>query len=369
MIIKKINNQKDFENLCKSITKDDIVAFDLEFMRNKTFYPILCLIQINISDKGTYIIDPFLDNFNIKPFAKILQNRKIKKVLHSSFQDLIVLFQETKIIPRATFDTQIMANFLGFDFNISYAAIVKEFLNEEINKEQQVSNWKKRPLHESQIEYAAIDVKYLLKIYKIMESMLADQGKMKYFLKEMKNILKKKEYNLEKQDPFKKFSFINKNAQYQSSVTALVKWRDVIAREKDIPRSFVLKDLALDRMAKKIPDNISNLDKILNIYNINKKPNIKQDILNLLQKSRLSPKKAKKIKLEAYKMRARHQKIYQNAQDILLSNSEESKISSKFIINSPDLKDIILGNISLKKILFGWRYKIFGKDLKYFLKN
>ena len=199
--------------------------------------------------------------------------------------------------------------------------------------------------------------------------MLADQGKMKYFLKEMQNILKKKEYNLAKQDPFKKFSFINKNAQYQSSVTALVKWRDVIAREKDIPRSFVLKDLALDRMAKKIPDNISNLDKILNIYNINKKPNIKQDILNLLQKSRLSPKKAKKIKLEAYKMRAKHQKIYQNAQDILLSNSEESKISSKFIINSPDLKDIILGNINLKKILFGWRYKIFGKDLKYFLKN
>mgnify|MGYP003705903239 CR=1 FL=1 len=365
----KINNQKDFTNLCKSITTDDLVAFDLEFMNNKTFYPILCLIQINISDKQTYIIDPFFDGFSIKPFAKILQNKKIKKILHSSFQDFVVLYKETKIKPKSVFDTQMMANFLGFDFNISYCNLVKSFLGEELSKELQRSNWKNRPLSDMQLEYAAIDVKYLVKIYKIMEDRLVESGKLKYCIKEANEFSKRKEYDLEKQDPCKKFSFVNKSIQYEKNIKALVKWRDEIARDKNIPRSFILNNVNLDKISKSNIEKIESLEKVVKINQIKIGAGNKDKIFEILKKNRLSPEKGRKIKNIANKIEKKHKKIYQKTQELLIKASKDSNIAPELIARSSDLRNIILENTSVKSVLKGWRYKLFGKDLKIFLKK
>ncbi len=356
-----IEKQEDLKLLCCSIKKGDIVAIDIEFMRNKTFYPILCLIQINIKGKN-FAIDPLSKDIDLKPFAKILKNKGIIKILHSSFQDLEILFQELRLIPKSLFDTQAMANFLGFNYNISYASLVKELLDEDLSKEQQRSDWKKRPLTFQQVEYALNDVEYLPQIYKILKDKLIEQNKLKYFLEEMKNILGKKSYDINKQDLFKKFPLINKSPEYCQSVKTLILWRDKLAKEKDIPRSFVLKDAVLNEIAKKNPRSKEELVKIFASQNIRNTRSINK-ILNLL-KGQKKIKKNKKIKFVNLKLNESQKVIYQEAQNLLASKSDDNKIRPEIIVNQSDLKQIILKNIKLKKVLFGWRYLVFGKYLK-----
>ncbi len=281
----------------------------------------------------------------------------------------MVLYNEAKIKPKSVFDTQIMANFLGFDFNISYGNLVNKLLGKELSKELQRSNWKNRPLSDMQLKYAATDVKYLIKIYKIMAEKLSKSEKSKYFLKETNNFSKNKDYNLEKQDPYKKFSFANKNIQYEVNVKALVKWRDKIARDKNIPRSFVLNNIHLDKIAKSNIRRIESLNKIIKNNQIRLGSSNRDNVFAILEKNLLKPEKGRKITNTANKIEKRHKKIYQNTQDLLLKTSKTHNIAPEFIVCSNDLRNMILRNISIKKTLKGWRYRIFGKNLKIFLKK
>lgn len=359
-----IDHQQDLDRICQSIKKDEIIGLDIEFLRHNTFYPILCLIQINISGQ-LYAIDPLNKKLNLKPFVKILKNRHIKKVLHSSFQDIWVFFQEFKIIPKSVFDTQIMANFLEFKFSISYAQLVKELLDHEISKEHQRSDWKQRPLHKDQLEYALNDVKYLPQIYQILSEKLNTENKLEYFLEEMKNILKKKNYDVKKQDLYKKFSLTNKSANFQANIKNLVIWRDKIAKSKNIPRSFVLKDPLLSEIAKKHPQNKAELQQILATQNF-KNPRLSEQILDLLRK-RKKIKETKQIKKPNLFLSEEEKALYKKIQNLLLSRAKANNIRPEFIVNQEDLKQIFLKNVKLKQILSGWRYQIFGKYLKNYL--
>ena len=356
---KLIKTQENLKTFCKSIKRGDVIAVDLEFMRVRTFYPILCLIQINLNDE-LFAIDALAKDMNLKPFAKILKKRSVTKIIHSSSQDLEVLFQEFRFVPRSIVDTQLMANFLGFNYNTSYASLVKTFSNKELSKEQQRSNWQKRPLTKEQLEYALNDVKYLPKIYYSLKNQLEEEGKLKYFLKEMKNVLKNKTYDVNKYDIYKNFSFNNNNFLYQSNLITLIKWRDKKAKEVNIPRSFILKDVVLNEIAKRNPQNVKQVDKIFDEYNI-KNRRAKFKIIFLLQNCKIVKKKKKILDR---RLSEKQKIIYAKAQKLLLEKGEENNIRPEMIISQLELKNIILGHVRLKKLLSNWRYKLFGKYLK-----
>lgn len=359
-----INNTDQLKKICKSIQKNDIIGLDIEFLRHNTFYPILCLIQININGQ-LFAIDPLDKNLELKPFIKILKNRHIKKVLHSSFQDIWVLFQEFKIIPKGLFDTQIMANFLGLNFNISYANLVKELLQEDISKEYQRSDWQKRPLDENQIIYALNDVRYLPQIYQILEQKLVAENKMKYFLEEMENILKKKNYDVKKQDLYKKFSLENKSPRYNAIVKSLVIWRDKIAKKRNIPRSFILKDFTINDIAKKAPKNTDELHNILIKQNI-KNSRLVNEIFQLVKKYH-KLKNDQKNKNQSQYLNEEEKILYKEMQNTLVNQAKINNIRPEFIVNQEDLKQIFFKKVKIKKALKGWRYKVIGQHLKNYL--
>ncbi len=334
-------------------------------MREKTFYGTLCLIQVNVRGDN-FAIDPLLDEIDLKPFIKILKSRWITKILHSSRQDLEIIFQEFKIVPKSIFDTQLMANFLGDNFNISYASLAKDLLGVDLSKEQQRSNWQRRPLTQEQLEYALNDVRYLPEIYEILKQQLISENKIKYFLQEMKSVLKKKEfYNIEKQDLFKKFSMENKNQIYRNNLETLVLWRDKLAKERNIPRSFILNDSLLNEIAKENPRNTGDLRNILASQNIQNSKFVNR-VLELLKNQKI--RKLKKIKYVDNRLSEAQKKIYKKSQGLLRDAANHNSIRSELIINQTDLKSIILKKVRLKKTLFGWRYKVFGKFLKKLLK-
>lgn len=359
--MKLIEKQKELESVCKSIKFGDVIAIDLEFMRQRTFYGILCLIQVNVNGE-CFAIDPLSEDINLKPFLKILKSRWITKIFHSSRQDLEIIFQEFGFIPKSIFDTQLMANFLGYNFNASYAGLVKDLLGEELSKEQQMSNWKKRPLTDEQLQYAINDVKYLTNVYEILKEQLETEKKFKYFKKEMKDVLSKKEYyDPDKQDLFKKFSLDNKNPAYRNNLETLVNWRDKRAKERNIPRSFVLKDAIVNEISKQDPQNIKHLQDILENYNI-RSTGFARAILKLLQNQKI--RKFRKSKYIDNRLDEQQKTLLTLSQNLLKEIANENNIRAELIINQASLKDIILKKEKLKNILYGWRYDIFGKFLK-----
>jgi ribonuclease D len=359
---KLITNQKQFLEICRLIEEKKFVALDTEFMRETTYYAVLCLIQINISDE-CFVVDALDSNINLEPFFKILNNPKIIKVFHSVRQDIAVIAQFfPKISPKSIFDTQVMASFCGVGYDIGYANLVKIFFNKDLDKAWQRSDWQKRPLHQDQIEYAAIDVLYLPEIYKILLEKLSLQKKLNWLDEEMDFIVKRAMND----DIYKKFLVNYSSEVYQKNIKLLVSWRDNLAKNHNIPRSFVIKDKILGKIAYQNPQTISELEKCGFQSRVGNK--IKDEIINLIAdkngaiSSEIRPHRE-------FKMTKAKSALYQESRELLQRNAIENNLSAQLIINQEDLKNIILGHKNIAKTLTGWRLQVFGEDLEILINN
>ncbi len=360
-------NQEQLLEICQKITDQNLMSIDTEFMREKTYYPLLCLIQINV-EGSCFAIDILNKNLNLEPFFTILKNQKIIKIIHCLHQDLEVLFPFLHETPKAIFDTQIMANFCGFDYNSSYVKLVKELLDKDVDKAWQRSDWGERPLHPDQIQYALLDVFYLPEIFNILKDKLIQKQRLEWFYEEMENILTEKNFDGENQNLFKKFSFQRKSKIYEKNIKLLVPWRDNKARKNNIPRSFVIKDEVLSLIAEKNPQNLEELNQLYLANKLNEK--LKMEILILLQ-SALSYG----VNLFSdednfsFKLSEKQNSFYLQAKTLLNQKSLEQGLKPEFIINQNNLKMIILGHKKIEDILSGWRFIVFGNDLQNLIKN
>ncbi|MFT6106693.1 MAG: ribonuclease D [Rickettsiales bacterium] len=360
-----ITEQSDLDKICNSIQKAKITFIDTEFFREKTFFPILCLIQINV-DGVCFAIDA-LEDFDFSPLVNILNDPEIIKVFHCLRQDLEVLSQclpeksMQEIDPKSMFDTQIMSAFCGFGFTISYGNLVKNLLDVEVSKDWQRSDWRQRPLHPDQLTYAKIDVLHLPKIYEILSKKLTDDNKIEWAKKEMDENIGK---YLSADDLLKNFPTINKTAIFQENIKSLVVWRDILARNLDVPRSFIVKDDVLSMIAFKGPKNISELEKCGFRTRVSKS-DLKSEIIVLIAKQRkimdLNPREddpQMTLRLDEEQKEA-----YQKARELLQSQAEKYEVSPELIITQGNLSKIVSGKKLIKDVLKDWRFEVLGEDL------
>jgi ribonuclease D len=355
-----INSQKQLHELCNNINNHKIIAIDIEFIRENTYLPILCLIQINVA-QSCYAIDA-LSLINLSPLFRILNNSKIIKIFHSARQDLEVLIGNfpNKIKPKSIFDTQIMSALCGLGFNISYSNLTKDLLNKEVSKDLQRSDWQQRPLAIEQIEYAKIDVLYLPEIYQILKNKLKKSRKIAWIKEEIKlMIIKANDNNLSRN-----FSFINKSLNYQKNIDLLVEWRDILAKQNNVPRSFVIKDDLLKKIAifnSTQADQLQKCDFKTRVTNID----IKSQIINLMLDSKQInlPKQNTKSQIVFYLNEAQKE-IYQKSKILLQKKAKKYQLNSQLIINQTNLINIICGYKFVADFLSGWRYKVFGQELE-----
>ncbi|MDR1026563.1 MAG: hypothetical protein LBL47_04105, partial [Lactobacillus sp.] len=177
--MKIIDNTKELNTLCKELSKKEFVTIDLEFLRDKTYYAKLCLIQIASIDDAA-IIDPLAKDINLTSFFKLLQNKKVVKVFHSCRQDIEILYNLTDNIPEPVFDTQIAAMVCGFGESISYENLVIRILGKSLDKTSRLSDWSHRPLSQAQLQYALSDVTHLVNIYQALKDKLVESGRIKW---------------------------------------------------------------------------------------------------------------------------------------------------------------------------------------------
>lgn len=339
-----ITNEQELEYHCSKINKEQFIAIDTEFMRNKTYYPIPCLLQIAYSE-AAFAID-LLQPINLQSIKEILRNKKIKKVFHSCKQDLEVLNIVFGTLPSNIFDTQIAAQFLGFEITPSYNKLVEKYLGQTVSKDLQFSNWQSRPLSDVQIKYAIDDVTHLYEIYILMQKELVAKKYLSWVNEEFKKPEKLTNSPANAEALLGKYLSYFSDKEILAKCFMLLKAREEIASQKNVVKSSILKDPVLLKILN--GKTIHNLNaKLRKVLEESPSKEAYSVVSNLIAKS----KKRKKPDML----------MVANLKLLLKKVSEDFGISASLIANSDAIATIASNKKRGLKINSGWRKKIFGR--------
>lgn len=338
------------------IRERKIVALDTEFTRQNTYYPILSIVQIAVKNsadvKESFIVDCLCD-LDLSAFFEVIADKKITKILHACSQDLQIFHKQSGLMPEGIIDTQILANFCGVGFNVGYSNLVKTFFGKELNKNQQRSDWQRRPLSESQIKYALLDVFFLEEVYEKLLADLSAKNRLSWYLEEIKNftakVVSQPEENL-----FKKFSYRGKNPKQISQIQKLVLWRESWARKFDIPRQHLLRDEQLENLV------------IYELSDVNLGRKINREMLNEIKEILLQNDE---VIHEKKTLSNRQKMIIEKAKKLIARICAEANFREQFLITNFDLKRIVSDNSNIKEIVTGWRYELIGHELENLINN
>jgi ribonuclease D len=255
-----ITTSKDLQKACERLSGEPFVAVDTEFMRQTTYRPNLCLIQMAAPGLEV-IVDP-LGDIELSSFYALMANRSIIKVFHAGRQDIEIVYQEAGVIPSPLFDTQIAAMALGHGDSISYGALVKKLLKRNHDKTYQAIDWYARPLGARQLEYALGDVTHLRDVYLKLKQRLHDTGRESWLEEEMAALTDPKTYTFDPADAWKRLKLGGKPRQARAIVMELAAWRERTAQAENIPRGRVIKDEAIYEIAKHAPRTLDALSRL-----------------------------------------------------------------------------------------------------------
>jgi len=354
-IITDNDTLKKFINKC---LKQKVLAIDTEFIRDNTYYPILCLVQIAGEDLAA-AIDP-ISGIDMKPVWDLLSNKNILKVFHSGRQDIEIFLNLTGEIPKPIYDTQIAAMFCGLGDQVGYERLVDRFLSFSINKENQFTNWLQRPLTRSQLDYAISDVTHLIKIFPLIKNLIQKSGRQEWVSKEIEQLNKIELYYVNPEDAWKKIKIKHSKPETLNILKCLAKWREDKCKQRNIPRNRLIRDETLVNISLFKPTKI-DLFKKIRVMPKNFSKNDLNEIIKIIEAAKKTdpdtwPKFSKfnkksnidKCSLDLLKL-------------LLVYCSEESGLAEKLIADVADLKSIIDGKREGLKVFEGWRYEVFGK--------
>ncbi|MEP7173331.1 MAG: ribonuclease D [Aestuariivirga sp.] len=249
-----ITDTKALAALCKALAHETFVTVDTEFMRETTYWPDLCLIQIAGAEVNG-LIDPMAEGIDLKPFFTLMNNEKVLKVFHAARQDVEIMVHLAGTVPHPIFDTQIAAMVCGFGDQVSYESIVRKLAQAQIDKSSRFTDWSRRPLTEKQLTYALSDVTHLRTVYEKLKLELDRNGREPWLAQEMAILMAIETYRTEPQDAWRRIKVRLKSKKQLAVLIAVAGWRELEAQEKNVPRSRVIKDDAVAEVATQMPQS------------------------------------------------------------------------------------------------------------------
>jgi ribonuclease D len=363
-----LETQDSINNFVSVLSSMNTIGLDTEFVRIRTYYPKLCLVQIAYNS-GAGCID-YLQSNDLNKLWQLIFDPKKLKIFHSARQDLEILFLIKNQIPENIFDTQIGAALLGYPPQVGIKQLLKNELNIDISKTETRSDWSKRPLDLKQIEYALEDVNHLLNLHNVLEKKLKAKKRYSWALEDSSRILTNTKEIFNPDSAWKKISGIKnlKNKNQHLAVT-LATWREQTAIQMDLPRQWVLSNQSLIEIAKKEPTSLTHLENIGIINRYLHKPEL-QEILKLVKPYKEKTKEMGKLKpkfKKNYRIRF-DTNLLNKFSKVIAKKANELKIFPEVLASKKDLLAMVQEK-SNAKLLTGWRKKIIGSELKEFLNN
>ena len=256
-----ISTYEELSAFCERAARFDAIAVDTEFLRERTYHPRLCLVQVATPDECVVIDVIAIDN--LAPLAILMRDEGTVKVFHACSQDMEVLNYTLGALPAPIFDTQVAAAFLGERMQTSYNGMVHTFCGVTLPKSESLTDWSRRPLTPEQVEYALDDVRYLIKAYRVIMDRLDESGRVDWVLDEIKPLTDRSHYVVDRRVAFKRVKRINSLTRRQLAVAReLAAWREAKAEYANIPRKWLMSDEVLVALSKRPPHDASSLRRV-----------------------------------------------------------------------------------------------------------
>ncbi len=341
---------------CNALRSSPFLAVDTEFLRDKTYFAKLCLLQIATPD-NVYLIDPLAENIILDALWEVLLSGTQELVFHAARQDLEIVFQTTGELPGNVFDTQIAAAALGYGESLAYDKLALKLLDTTLHKGERFTDWSQRPLHPDQLSYAADDVIYLAELYPILKRTLESKDRLHWMKEEVAYLLDPALHTNHPDDAWKrvKAGKIHKPAQL-AALQALARWRESEAIRRNIPRGRIVKDDILVAIATTLPRDTKGLKRIRNTERL--PGHIQEKLIALLEEALSAPKASFPAPKPSSGI-IPDNAIADMLSALLKSCAAEHNLSSRLIATRDDL-NTFLTNKEACRFLSGWRYELFG---------
>jgi ribonuclease D len=362
-----ITKTDELQKLCERLKFAAYITVDTEFMREHTYWPILCLIQVGTPDEA-HAIDPMAHGLDLSPFFDLMTDSNILKVFHAARQDIEIFVHLTGKVPHPLFDSQVAAMVCGFGEQAGYETLVSRLVGANLDKSARFTDWSHRPLTPRQVEYALGDVTHLCIVYEKLAETLAENGRTNWLDEEMAVLMRTETYLVEPDEAWLRIKSRNRNRRFLALVKELAAWREREAQNRDVPRGRIVKDETLLEIAALRPANLDTLEKVRGISKRYSTEPHGNELLDVIAKALKIPDSELPAAPPAPAMIATGPET-DLLKLLLKMKSQEHGVAAKLVATSEQLEDLATVKSADNPLLKGWRWELFGREASAILRG
>lgn len=362
--MKTITTTEALTEFCAYAADASYVTVDTEFLRERTYYSKLCLVQLAVPGEGdndAVLVDPLVNGLSLDPLYDLFQNPNVVKVFHAARQDLEIFCVEGNVIPSPLFDTQVAAMVCGFGEQVGYETLVRKIARQNVDKTSRFTDWSRRPLTEAQMTYALADVTHLRVIYDFLAVELEKSGRKKWVEEEMQVLTDPATYLIEPDNAWLRIKTRTNSGRFLAIVKCLAAFRERHARDRNIPRNRVFKDDAMLELASTKPRSYQDLARSRLLLREARRGEIADGILAAVTAGLEMPADEHPKPNRSREQLQVNPALADLLRVLLKARSEESGVAQKLIASAADL-DAIAAGVRELPAMKGWRKEVFGSD-------
>jgi ribonuclease D len=354
-----ITTTSDLADACDRLARHPFVTVDTEFLRETTYYPLLCVAQIASTDEAV-VIDTLADGLDLKPFYELMANERVLKVFHAARQDIEIVWHQANLVPHPIFDTQVAAMVLGYGDSISYDQLVQRITGDTLDKSHRFTDWSRRPLSPAQVSYAISDVTHLRDVYLALSADLAKRGRAEWVGEEMEVLTSPETYRADPENAWERLKTRVRKPKELAVLMEIAAWREREAQTRDVPRGRVLKDDVLGEIATQAPATIERLAALRSLPRGFERSKWGQDIVQAVARGLARDPKSLPA-IERQRAGGNGSATLELLKVLLRMTSERHAVAAKVIATVDDLDRIAADDNADVPALHGWRRELFGE--------
>lgn len=346
---------------CQRLATSEYITVDTEFMREQTFWPQLCLIQLAMPDEAL-IVDPMAKGLDLGPFWELMANESVTKVFHAARQDIEIVYAKTGLVPHPVFDTQIAAMVCGFGESISYVNLVKKVAGADLDKSSRFTDWSRRPLSEKQLSYALADVTHLRDVYLHLKAEIESADRSDWLNEEMQVLTDPNTYAQHPEEAWRRLKLRVKNRKSLAVLMELAAWRERMAQGQNVPRSRILRDESLYDIANQAPTTPEQMSQLRTLSEGFSRSQRAKDIVEAVKRGLDRDPKTVPAIARGQQLSAESTALIDLLRVLLKASAARHRVAPRLIASADDLEKIALEAEPNVAALKGWRRRLFGED-------
>ncbi|MEM7733111.1 MAG: ribonuclease D [Pseudomonadota bacterium] len=362
--MKTITKTEELAAFCARAAKCEYVTVDTEFLRERSYYSKLCLVQLALPTRGeedAVLVDPIAGDLSMEPLYALFRDESVVKVFHAARQDLEIFFVDDGLIPAPLFDTQVAAMVCGFGEQVGYETLVRKIAKQNLDKTSRFTDWSRRPLTDAQKTYALADVTHLRDIYEFLKAKLEKSGRERWVAEELEILNDPETYIIRPGEAWQRVKTRNPSGRFLALVRELAQFREAHAQSHNVPRNRVFKDDALVELASTKPQSMKELSRSRLLLREARKGEVAEGIIDAV-KAGLAVSNEDVPRPDRSRERLQVNPALADLLRVLLkAKSEEYGVAAKLIANAAELDAMSAGERDLAS-LKGWRNDVFGGD-------